>query len=106
MHDVLGMHLNRITVAEAAAPGHPPARKAYEVGAGCGAGCAARASLLACFRMGRAGPVARLPAPPPVCITSCITTRGLLQVDDADFFWNSHGKEQFPKIAEQVGAFH
>ncbi|KAL4448182.1 hypothetical protein ABPG75_005401 [Micractinium tetrahymenae] len=24
------------------------------------------------------------------------------EVDDADFFWSGHGKEQFPKIAEQV----
>lgn len=26
------------------------------------------------------------------------------EVDDADFFWHSHGREQFPKIAEQVEA--
>jgi len=24
------------------------------------------------------------------------------EVDDADFFWHTHGREQFPKIAEQV----
>lgn len=58
VHDVLGMHLNRVTVAEAPPPGHAhlghaAARKAYEV-------------------------------------------------DDGDFFWSSHGREQFPKIAEQV----
>ena len=26
------------------------------------------------------------------------------EVDDVDFFWHSHGREQFPKIAEQVEA--
>jgi hypothetical protein len=26
------------------------------------------------------------------------------EVDDADFFWHAHGREQFPKIAEQVEA--
>lgn len=36
VHDVLGMHLNRVTVTEAPAPGHPPVRKAYE------ASCAGR----------------------------------------------------------------
>ena len=51
---MLGMHLNRITVLEAATvPGHAGSKKSYEV-------------------------------------------------DDADFFWSAHGREQFPKIAEQV----
>lgn len=55
VHDVLAMHLNRVTLQDAApTPGQPGGgKKSYEV-------------------------------------------------DDADFFWAGHGKEQFPKIAEQV----
>lgn len=56
VHDVLSMHLNRVTLHDAPAPGQPGSgKKNYEV-------------------------------------------------DDADFFWSGHGKEQFPMIAEQVEA--
>ncbi|KAL6783831.1 SLY1 [Auxenochlorella protothecoides x Auxenochlorella symbiontica] len=57
VHDVLGMRLNRVTLA---APGGAP---------------------------GAATPVPKT-----------------FEVDDSDFFWSAHGREQFPKIAEQVEA--
>jgi hypothetical protein len=31
VHDVLAMHLNRVTLAEAAQPGQPGGKKSYEV---------------------------------------------------------------------------
>lgn len=57
VHDVLGMRLNRVTLA---APGGAP-----------GAGTHVPKTF---------------------------------EVDDSDFFWSAHGREQFPKIAEQVEA--
>lgn len=33
-----------------------------------------------------------------------VTTKTSYEMDEKDFFWHAHGKEQFPKIAEQVEA--
>ena len=112
VHDVLGMHLNRITVAEAAAaPGAPPGqptKKSYEVDdAGeclrvlhSNAACAAVALLVVVVLLillpAPVRRIATLPAHPgPTPPKPYLPT---------DFFWAANGRKQFPQIAQQVEA--
>jgi hypothetical protein len=43
-----------------------------------------------------------VPAPPGGAAAAAASTS--YEVDDADFFWRDHGREQFPRVAEQVEA--